>query len=53
MTNFVEGENVSLFCDVFGVPYPSVSWINVTSMERVSDMEITKHKQRLPWDVPV
>ena len=36
-TNFVEGESVSLFCDVFGVPYPSVSWINLTNMEKVND----------------
>lgn len=26
-----------LFCDVFGAPYPSVSWINVTNMEKVND----------------
>ena len=36
-TNFVEGENVILFCDVSGDPYPSVSWINVTNMETVND----------------
>lgn len=36
-TNFVEGESVILFCDVFGAPYPSVSWINVTNMEKVND----------------
>lgn len=32
-TNFVEGENVILFCKVSGVPNPSVSWINVANME--------------------
>ena len=35
ITNFVEGENAILFCNVSGFPYPSVSWINVTSMETV------------------
>ena len=40
MTNFVEGENVSLSCDIFGVPYPTVSWINVTNMEKVNDSAI-------------
>lgn len=34
-TNFVEGENAILFCNISGFPYPSVSWINVTSMETV------------------
>lgn len=34
-TNFVEGENAILFCNVSGFPYPSVSWIDVTSMETV------------------
>ena len=34
-TNFVVGENAILFCNVSGFPYPSVSWINVTSMETV------------------
>lgn len=36
-TDFVEGKNVILFCNVSGVPDPSVSWINVTSMETVND----------------
>ena len=36
-TNFVEGENAILFCKVSGVPYPSVTWINVTNMEKVND----------------
>ena len=40
MTNFVEGENVSLSCDVFGVPYPSVSWINVANMEKLNESAI-------------
>ena len=40
ITNFVEGENVSLSCDVFGVPYPSVSWIIVTNGEKVNDSAI-------------
>ena len=40
MTNFVEGENVSLSCDAFGVPHPSVSWINVANMEKLNDSAI-------------